>query len=275
MESPVAYRYFGGEGNPPLVILHGLLGSSRNWQSVGKALVNDYEVFALDLRNHGNSPHTEAMTFTGLVDDLQDWLNCQGLKEVNIMGHSLGGKVAMAFACQYADRVATLLIIDIAPKNYPPHHDHTFDAMNGLDLENLQSRADADRELESDISDLALRQFLLTNLKKDPDGGHRWQVNLPVLTESLPTLSLNPLDLADRYFGPTLFIRGAHSDYVSEQDIPTLKRHFPQNVMVTLENTMHNPHQSNPDAFITCLTEFRAFLSRSDSAWEPGGTCTS
>jgi len=140
------HRDLGGVGRPPLVILHGLLGSSRNWQAVGADLAPGFHVFALDLRNHGRSPHADEMTYPAMVDDVLGWLDAQGLTRVTLMGHSLGGKVAMLLACRHPDRVERLVVVDIAPKDYPAHADRAeFAAMNALPLAALRSRSSSRR----------------------------------------------------------------------------------------------------------------------------------
>ena len=188
------HRELGGAGRPPLAILHGFLGSSRNWQTAGAALAAHFHVCALDLRNHGRSPHAPEMDYPVMVADLLAWLDARGLAQVSLLGHSLGGKVAMALACRHPERVSRLIVVDIAPKDYPGLAQRgEIAAMNELRLDDLHSRAEAELRFEARVPDPALRRFLATNLERDAAGRWRWSINLPALTQALPALVKNPL----------------------------------------------------------------------------------
>ena len=248
------HRELGGAGRPPLVILHGMLGSSRNWQTAGRDLAARYHVWALDLRNHGGSPQATAMTPAVLAADVQAWLDARGLGRVTLLGHSLGGKVAMRLACRQPERVERLIVVDIAPRD-----DHTgapraeFAAMGALDLATLSSRAAAERQLEAQVPDWALRKFLTTNLVQDDAGAWRWQVNLPVLTAALPALEGNSLSPGDRFDGATQFILGATSHYVTAADHAVIRHHFPRAELTTLAGAGHNPHLDARAAFVAAV----------------------
>ena len=149
----LAHRDLGGAGKPPLVILHGLLGSSRNWQTAGRDLSDQFHVCALDLRNHGDSFHAHEVTYEIMAADVLAWLDAQGIERTHLLGHSLGGKVAMLLACRHAGRVERLVVVDIAPKAYPHSHAREFDAMRELDLVALQSRAEAEQQLAVRVPD--------------------------------------------------------------------------------------------------------------------------
>ena len=165
------HRDLGGTGFPPLVILHGMLGSSRNWQTVGRELASDYHVWALDARNHGQSPHDDTMDYANMVDDTMAWLDAQSLEKVTLMGHSMGGKTAMALACRYPERVERLIVVDIAPKAYRwVGRRVEYDAMNALDVARLKTRGEAEQLLEADIRDWGMRKFITTNLDRNPNG---------------------------------------------------------------------------------------------------------
>lgn len=244
------HRDLGGGGHPPLVILHGLLGSSRNWQTAGADLAQKFHVFALDLRNHGRSPQATEMTYDAMADDLLAWLDIQALPRVMLMGHSLGGKTAMRLACRHPERVARLIVVDIAPKNYPSSaHDAEFAAMNELDLAGLGSRAGAEQKFEAHVSDWAMRKFLATNLELGADGRWRWLINLPVLTKALPELEKNSLKPSDRYDGPALFVSGGKSRYVQASDHETIRRHFPLARIEIIAQSGHNPHMETREQF--------------------------
>jgi esterase len=244
------HRDLGGAGKPPLVILHGLLGSSRNWQTAGADLAEKFHVGALDLRNHGRSPQADEMTYEAMMDDVLAWLDSQAMTQATLLGHSLGGKVAMLLACRHPERVTRLIIVDIAPKDYSLQaHRSEFTAMNQLDLTSLQSRAEAEHHFEMLVPKWAMRKFLVTNLERDEDGRWRWQINLPVLTRALPELEKNPLTPSDRYAGPTLFILGGKSRFVEAQDHEKILQYFPPARIETIAEAGHNPHMDEREAF--------------------------
>jgi esterase len=248
------HRDLGGPGRPPLVILHGLLGSSRNWQSAGADLAATFHVFALDLRNHGRSPQADLMTYDTMVDDVLDWLETQGLARATLLGHSLGGKVAMRLACQHPDRVNQLVVVDIAPRDYPAHADRAeFSAMHALPLDHLKTRGDAERFFEPRVPDWAMRKFLATNLDQAPDGQWRWMINLPGLTAALPELVKNPLEPGDRFAGPARFIVGGRSHYVRPEDEAAIRHHFPAAEIITMADAGHNPHMEKRAEFVRAV----------------------
>jgi pimeloyl-ACP methyl ester carboxylesterase len=250
----LSHRDLGGEGKPPLVILHGLLGSSRNWQTAGRDLSSRYHVYALDARNHGLSPHADSMTYAEIADDVRGWLDRHGLGPVTLLGHSLGGKTAMALACASPERVSQLVVVDIAPKGYRwEAHRAEFAAMNELDLGGLKSRGEAELRFEARVTDWAMRKFLTTNLERDDAGKWRWQINLPVLTAALPILEGNPLAEDARYSGPATFIVGGKSRYVLEGDRPAILRHFPNARIETIPTSGHNPHMDAREAFVALV----------------------
>ncbi|MEO6876235.1 MAG: alpha/beta fold hydrolase [Opitutaceae bacterium] len=246
----LSHRDLGGAGRPPLVILHGMLGSSRNWQTTGRDFAEKFHVLALDLRNQGESPHAAEMDHPTLVDDVLTWLDAQGLSRVTLLGHSLGGKVAMLLACRHPERVEGLIIVDIAPKGYHSEaHQREFAAMNGLDLVTLTSRVAAEQSFESSISDWAIRKFLLTNLARTTDGHWQWSINLLALTAALPVLEGDSLTPTDKFGGPTLFITGGKSRYVDVSDYAAILAHFPAARIETIAASGHNPHIETREAF--------------------------
>lgn len=249
-------RDLGGAGRPPMVVLHGMLGSSRNWQTAGAALAAHHHVIALDLRNHGASPHSDEMTYDAMVDDVAAWLESRGLSRAVWMGHSMGGKVAMLLACRHPRKVDRLVVVDIAPKDYFwPETREQFAAMSQLDLDRLQSRSEAEKIMEPRVPDWALRKFLLTNLERSA-AGWRWQVNLPVLTRVLPELEKSPLGPDDRFAGPALFLAGGKSRYVAAGDEALIARHFPSGRLKIIPGAGHNPHLDARDAFVSAVAEF-------------------
>lgn len=244
----------GDAGRPPLIVLHGLLGSSRNWQTTGRDLAAHFHVHALDARNHGRSPHVPEMSYDAMADDLGRWLDRAGLARVTLVGHSMGGKTAMLFACRHPERVERLVVVDIAPRAYAwQAHRAEFLAMRELNLENLQSRHEAELRFEARVADLGMRKFLTTNLGRDEQGQWQWTINLPVLTEALPKLEGDALGKDDRFDGPTLFIIGGRSRYVQSEDHALIRRHFPQARIETIAGAGHNPHMDAREAFVRAV----------------------
>lgn len=244
------HRDLGGAGRPPLVLLHGLLGSSRNWQTVGADLAAQYHVSALDLPNHGRSPQGETMTYAAMMADVIAWLDKQGLVRVTLVGHSMGGKVAMLLACRHPERVERLVVVDIAPRDYCwPGHRASFAAMNELNPGDLKSRAEAELRFEARVPSWPMRKFLATNLERAADGTWCWQINLPVLTRALPEMERNPLGPHDRFAGPARFIAGGKSSYIEARDHGVIRTHFPAAAILTLADSGHNPHLEARAAF--------------------------
>lgn len=244
----------GGAGNPPLLLLHGLLGSSRNWQTTGRDLAARYHVLAIDARNHGRSPHAPEMTVASMVEDTLHFMDAQGLARATFVGHSMGGKTAMLLACRHPKRVERLIVVDVAPRDYSwQGHRAEFAAMNELDLENLQSRQEAEMRFEARVSDFGMRKFLTTNLARGDDGRWRWSINLPALTAALPLLERDSLRPEDRFTGPTRFIIGGRSRYVEESDWPTIRAHFPAVNFAVIPESGHNPHMDAREAFVRAV----------------------
>jgi len=253
-------RELGGAGKAPLILLHGLLGSGRNWQTAGGGLAEaagGRNVWALDLRNHGKSPWHEVMTYEAMAADVLAWLDARGLGAVDLMGHSMGGKVAMVLACRHPERVRRLVVVDIAPKAYLSHgHRAEFAAMNELRLAELQSRGEAELKMEGRVPDWAMRKFLTTNLERGEEGGWRWAVNLPALTAALENVEANPLRAGERFAGPVLMIRGGKSRYVKDEDAARLTEFFPRARVETIAGAGHNPHMETRVEFCAAVGAF-------------------
>jgi esterase len=248
------HRDLGGAAGPPFVILHGMLGSSRNWQTAGRDLAARRRVYALDLRNHGLSPHADRMSYGEMAADVMAWLDARRIGQADLVGHSMGGKVAMLLACRNPGRVARLAVVDTAPKDYHwPAHRAEFAAMSELDLGGIKSRAEAESRMEARIPSWAMRKFIATNLERAPGGGWKWQFNLPALAAALPELERNPLLAGDRFGGPTLFIAGGRSAYVQPEDRGAILGHFPSARVVTLPDSGHNPHIEAREAFVNAV----------------------
>lgn len=248
------YTDLGGAGHPPMLVLHGMLGSSRNWQTTGRDLSAYFHVFALDARNHGKSPHAPEMTYAAMADDIVAWMDGQGMAKAALVGHSMGGKTAMLLACRHPERVERLVVVDIAPKDYYwVAHRGEFAAMNELDLASLQSRAEAELRFEARVPNHGMRKFLTTNLERGEDGDWRWSVNLPVLTEALPLMEKNSLRPEDHFVGQALFIAGGRSQYVQADDHEIIRRHFPAARIEVIADSGHNPHMDRREEFVRLM----------------------
>ncbi len=249
------HRDLGGAGRPPLVLLHGMLGSSRNWQSAGADLAANFHVLAPDLRNHGRSPHAVEMTYEVMMQDVREWLDANNLPRATFIGHSMGGKTAMLLGCRHPERVERLVCVDIAPKDYFwPGHRQNFTAMNELNLADLNSRTEAELRFEARVPSFPMRKFLSTNLERDEAvGGWRWIINLPVVTAALPTLERNPLAATDTFAGPALFIAGGKSIYIEPGDHAAIHAHFPAAHVITIADSGHNPHMETRAAFVAAV----------------------
>lgn len=247
----LSHRDLGGAGLPPLVVLHGMLGSSRNWQTAGRDLAARFHVFALDLRNHGSSPHAETMGYEEMMADVLAWMDARQLTRVTLLGHSMGGKVAMLLACRHPERVERLVVVDIAPKDYFwPGHRQSFAAMNELNLGDLRSRAEAELRFEARVTSWPMRKFLTTNLERNEEGQWFWQINLRAITAAVPELEKNPLREEDRFPGPVRVIAGEKSNYIEAPDHAVIRRHFPAAKIVTVAGSGHNPHMETREAFV-------------------------
>ena len=239
----------------PLLILHGLFGSLQNWQTISRRLSEHFQVFALDQRNHGASPHSSEMNYQVMAEDVLEFLDSQHLEHASLLGHSMGGKTAMMFSLLYPQRVDKLICADIAPKAYPPHHSQILEALIALNLPSFQNRGEVDAALEPAIPEKAVRQFLLKNLAHDPNSGFSWRPNLHAINENYSRL--NEALPADRSCDrPALFLRGQGSDYILDSDWPLIQRIFPRARLVTIPAAGHWLHADAPEPFLRAVLEF-------------------
>lgn len=249
--------YPGPDGEPPLALLHGLFGSGTNWRGVARRLCRDRRVLVMDMRNHGRSFHDEDMTYPAMARDILDTLDAEGVDCAHLLGHSMGGKAAMAAALAAPGRVERLIVVDIAPVIYTHTHMPLIEAMRKLDVGGLGSRAEADEQLSAAIEDRMLRQFLLQSLEKTGNG-YRWRLNLDALKHGMEDLVGFP-DLNGRSFdGPALFLHGADSDYVQPEQRPGIERYFPYAEYAAVENAGHWVHAEQPEALIGRVEGFLA-----------------
>lgn len=243
-----------GQGKP-LVLLHGLFGSSNNWAPLMAALEGGFDLVAPDLRNHGKSPHDADAGVEAMASDIAGLLDALKLERVFLLGHSLGGRVAMRFALDHPGKVERLLVADMAPRAYGPLFPEVFEALASLNLESLQSRAEADERLKEKIADPSMRAFLLTNLARDAKGGFRWKMNLPALEAARPSLRAE-IKAAAPYPGPALFLRGEKSNYIEGADLNEIRALFPAAGMESIAGAGHWLHVERPEAFAGAVKKF-------------------
>lgn len=233
----------------PLCILHGFLGMSDNWKTLGAAYAEKgFNVHLLDQRNHGKSFHSDDFNYDLLANDLRAYLNTKGIPNTALIGHSMGGKTAMQFACNFPEMTQKLLVADIAPKFYPPHHHEIITALQSVNLNEIKSRTEADKELQKHLKNSGIRQFLLKNLYWTKEKKLAFRFNLKVLSQKMEEVGEN-INSTDSYTGPTLFLKGSKSEYVTENDITDIKKHFPAATMDTVSNAGHWLHAENPKEF--------------------------
>lgn len=245
-----------GEGKP-LIIIHGFLGMSDNWKSLGSQYAAEgFQVHMLDLRNHGKSFHSEDFNYTVMANDMLDYCQEHNLSNISIIGHSMGGKVAMLFATTYPEMVEKLIVADIAPKHYQPHHQEILAGLNAVDFSTKPDRAEVEEMLYPFIPDFGTRQFLMKNLYWATPGQLAFRFNLPVFNAKIETIG-EALPEGNHFDKPTLFIRGGNSNYILDADIPEIKKHFPNFELATIPNVGHWLHAGNPKLF---FEETRKFL---------------
>ncbi len=246
-----------GEG-APLVILHGLFGMLDNWQTLGREWAEHYRVVLVDLPNHGRSPHTAAMDYDTMAEAVAHLLETLDIHECYLLGHSMGGKVAMHTALNYPGLVKKLVVVDIAPRAYRRGHDDIFAALQTLDPAALADRTEASEQLAMHLPDPGVQLFLLKNLARKPGGGFQWRMNLPAIFREYDKLVGSVGTPGATFTGPTLFLRGGRSGYVREEDWPEILERFPAAQLATVENAGHWVHAEQPEATQVWVSDFLA-----------------
>ena len=243
----------------PLLIIHGLLGSSGNWHSLSRSVFADsFHTFTLDMRNHGQSPHDSEMSYELMANDVVTFADDHQLERFHVLGHSMGGKVAMTLAAREPDRVKKLIVADIAPRSYPDHHSHLFRALMSLDLADIISRRDADARLMEDIASLPVRQFLLKNLAYGKDDGYVWRPNLDNIYHAYSEISGSADQIEGGFGGETLFISGGASGYITADDNERIRKLFPKATVATMDGVGHWLHAEAPQEFSQIVLDFLA-----------------
>lgn len=244
-----------GEGKP-LLIIHGFLGMSDNWKTLAAQYVElGFQVHAIDLRNHGKSFHANEWGYNYMMQDVVDYCEFHRLKNISVIGHSMGGKVAMLLATTYPDLVEKLIVADIGPKYYAPHHQTILEALNAVDFSVKPSRTDVEQIVSQYITDFGTKQFLLKNLYWIEPGQLGFRFNLKVFTEN-PSVIGEALPFENQFVKKTLFLRGDKSDYILDSDFETIYHHFPDAEIETISNAGHWLHAENPSEFFERTTRF-------------------
>ncbi len=243
------YKQYSDSGHP-LLVMHGLFGSQSNWGWHCKKLAEYFSVYGVDLRNHGDSPHDADMSYKVMAEDVQQLLDDLGIEQSHLLGHSMGGKVAMQLALTSPERVARLIVVDIAPSNYMgggEGHLRILEGIKALDLQSVTSRKDAETFLDSYTEDTDTLQFILTNLVREASGGYRWRLNVDALIEHYDALRVAP-EAAQTFDKPGLFIKGERSGYIRERNEEEIRALFPQAEIAVVAGAGHWVHADNPQA---------------------------
>ena len=244
-----------GEGKP-FVILHGFLGMSDNWKTLGKQFAEaGFQVHLVDQRNHGRSFHSSDFNYDLLSQDLKAYCDTHDLKDIILLGHSMGGKTAMLFSTQFPEYVNKLIIADISPRFYPIHHDAILEGLANLNFNALKSRGEAEEQLSNYVSDYGTRLFLLKNLYWVEKGVLGLRMNLEALTDNVSEVG-EALPIHSKFEGNTLFLKGDKSEYIATQDEPIIKSHFTNAKIETIENAGHWLHAENPKDFYSAVINF-------------------
>lgn len=246
-----------GESGTPLIILHGLFGLSDNWTSLAKRFSGEghLHVIVPDLANHGQSPRSDAFDYTSMMADVMELIKDKDLAEVYLMGHSMGGKVAMELAVNHSEKVKKLIVADIGPKYYPLHHQQILDAMFSLDLSKMNSRKEAEEDLSKHFKDRGLVQFLLKNLYWTEDSKLDWRMNLPVISKNIHEVG-RALEEDAIYSGPALFVKGENSNYIEAGDWADITKHFPHADLEEIKEAGHWVNADKPAEFYDVAMRF-------------------
>jgi esterase len=242
----------------PVIIMHGLFGMGDNWRTIARMLEDQCQSIVVDMRNHGRSPHDPEMNFQVMADDILELMDDLGLDQATLLGHSMGGKVAMHIALHHPDRISRLIVADIAPKLYPPHHTAVIEAISSIDFNSMQDRSDIENTMAAYLgNDQSTIQFLMKNISRDAEGRLEWKANMPVIISAYQHL-METIGETGTFPGPTLFIRGQKSRYIQDEDLPMIAELFPHYRLETIPGAGHWVHADAPTAFAEAVSRFLA-----------------
>lgn len=246
------YKTFG-EGQP-LIIVHGFLGSLDNWMTLGKKFSEDFQVYLIDQRNHGKSFHSNEWGYDQMVEDLEYFIDQLGIENPHLLGHSMGGKTVMQFTAFHPEKVDKLVVADIGPKFYPPHHQTILSGLKAVPIDKISSRQDAENVLKEYIPEIGVRTFLMKNLQRSGEG-FSWKMNLPVLSSQIEKVGEGlshhlPIETE------SLFIRGGNSNYILDEDWDEIERIFPYAQLETVDHAGHWLHAEQPEDFYNKVIKF-------------------
>lgn len=254
-EQPLLYSKIEGDGRP-IVILHGFLGMSDNWKTIGGQLVEKgFQVHLLDARNHGRSFHSELFSYDAMVEDVVQYCQHHGLSKAVFLGHSMGGKVMMHLAVAHPELIEKLIIADIGPKYYPPHHQQILEALQAVDFSTKPDRNDLEEVLKKYIKEMGVRQFLMKSLYWKSPGQLDFRFNVPVFAKEIEQIGV-ALPLNAQFLGETLFVRGSHSNYILDEDWSAIQKQFPKATLETIQRAGHWLHAEQPEAFFDSIYTF-------------------
>jgi len=243
-----------GEGEP-LIVLHGLFGMLDNWLTLSRKFAEHYQVFIIDQRNHGKSPHDEVIDYPSMAEDLYDFMVDHDIPQACFLGHSMGGKTVMQFAHLYPEKVKKLIVVDIAPKRYKGGQEPIFEALFNVDLNKVDSRSDAEEMLAQTIDEQEIRLFLLKNLARQKEGHYRWKMNLPAIYDHYQDI-LGSIENETPFVNPSLFIRGGQSRYIQDEDFSLIREQFPNAEIATVEKAGHWVHAEAPEELLKLALNF-------------------
>lgn len=241
-----------GEG-VPLFILHGMFGSSSNWKHIASQLANNFKIYLIDLRNHGESPHTPCFDYYMMANDIMEIVIDEDLEKINLMGHSMGGKVAMQYAFTYPKMIQTMIIVDITPKKYPLIHQNLLMQLNQIPLNKINKRQDVENYMNHTVSE-SVKKFMMKNLVKKHHNW-RWKFNLSTLTKYYEIL-MDQIITSIPIAVPTLFLKGSNSDYIQKEDVALLDKYFMNYQVQEVPNSGHWVHIDNPKVFVEMFLSF-------------------
>jgi pimeloyl-ACP methyl ester carboxylesterase len=248
--------YYESEGKgPTLIVLHGLFGSIANWRPLSRKFSETYQVYTVDQRNHGRSPHSGSLNYTLMAEDLRAFIQRHGLNSAYVLGHSMGGKTAMQFAFTYPELVDKLIIVDMSPRASRPRHEKILAALQNLDLDVAKNRRELDGQLAQNIAEPSVRQFLLMNIDSDDGGRLKWRMNLKALANCYDEIN-KEIQAQEPFTKPTLFVRGGKSDYITDEDSVAIQTLFPASKVVTIAGAGHWVHAEAPEEFARQVLEF-------------------